>query len=236
MDKEIVLLTGASSGIGRAVATKLAAADFTVVLTARRSDLLAELEREIASNAGRAVAVPADVTVEDEVRHVVDECIATFGTAHALVHCAGWGAVKPLHETSTEEWRRTLDTNLTSLYFFAKYLLPHFFRQGHGHVVALSSIAGKEAFRDHTAYCASKFGLMGLLGALRKEARGRGITVTAVCPGATDTPYWDNIPGDWPRGKMMTAETVADAVVFALRQPESACLEELVVQPAGGPL
>jgi NADP-dependent 3-hydroxy acid dehydrogenase YdfG len=236
MDKEIVLLTGASSGIGRAVALKLAEAHHTVVLTARRGDILAKVARELTPSARGVMAIPADATAEDDVRRVVEDSLRAFGTIHALVHCAGWGTVKPLQEMTAEEWRRTLDTNLTSLFYFAKYLLPHFLRRRHGHLVALSSIAGREPFPNHTAYCASKFGLMGLLGALRKEVRGTGVTITAVCPGATDTPYWDDIPGDWPREKMMDAETVADAVLFALGQPESACLEELVLQPAGGAL
>lgn len=235
MDKEIVLLTGASSGIGRAVAVKLADARHTVVITGRAKERLAPLEKELSSRARRVLALPADLTREEEVRHLVEESLKTFGTVHALVHCAGWGTLKPLQETTPEAWRRTLDTNLTSLFLLTRALLPHFLRRGHGHVVALSSVAGRHPFRDHAAYCASKFGLMGMLGALRAEVRGKGVTVTSICPGPTDTPFWEGLGDAGPRGGMLRPETVADAVLFALGQPESACVEELVLQPAGGP-
>lgn len=234
MDKEIVLLTGASSGIGRAVALKLADAHHTVIVTARTKERLTPVEKEISARGRRVLALPADLTREEDVRGLVEESLKTFGTVHSIVHCAGWGTIKPVHETSPEEWRRTLDANLTSLFLLTRALLPHFLRRRHGRVVALSSVAGRHAFRDHAAYCASKFGLMGLLGALRAEVRGRGITVTAICPGPTDTPFWEGLGTPRPAA-ILHPEAVADAVLFALGQPESACVEELVIQPSGGP-
>ncbi len=236
MDQKIVLVTGASSGIGREVALKLAEAHQTVVLTARRREILEQLEREISARGRRVVAIQGDVTREGEVRHIVKESLKTFGAVDALVHCAGWGTAKPLSETSSDDFRRMIDSNLTSAYYLLKLLVPHFLKREKGQIVAVSSIAGKAGFPNHTAYCASKFGLMGLLAALRAEVQGKGITVTSICPGATDTPYWDDVPGDWPREKMMDPSTVADAVLFALNQPAAACVEELVIQPAGGPL
>jgi NADP-dependent 3-hydroxy acid dehydrogenase YdfG len=235
MEKKIILVTGASSGIGEAVARRLARERHTVVLTGRDRKKLESMERAMASEGQRVVAISGDVSVEADVRHIVAESLKTFGTVHALVHSAGVFRMNPLETTSTEEWREVLDTNLTSTYYLLKFLLPHFYKQGAGHVVALSSIAGKIGFDRETAYCASKWGLMGMLAALRLEAAPKGVKVTAILPGATLTPAWDSYPGPLPKDRLMTAESVADAVLFALAQPAAANVDELHLMPARDP-
>ena len=235
MDKKIVLVTGASSGIGEAVARRLARERYTVVLTGRNRSKLETMARTMAGEGLRVVAIPGDITVEAEVRSIVEESLKTFGTVNALVHSAGIFRMNPVEATPTEEFRQVMDTNLTSTYFLLKFLMPHFYKQGAGHIIALSSIAGKIGFPQETAYCASKWGLMGMLAALRMEAAPRGVKVTAILPGATLTPAWDTFTGELPADRLMSAESVADAVLFALSQPAAACVDELHLMPARDP-
>ena len=235
MDKKIVLVTGASSGIGEAVARRLAAEHHTVVLTGRNRFKLESMARAMAGEGQRVVAIAGDVTIEQDVRTIVAESLKTFGTVHALVHSAGIFRMNAVEATPTEEFRQVMDTNLTSTYFLLKFLMPQFYKQGDGHVVAIGSIAGKVGFPQETAYCASKWGLMGMLAALRMEAAPKGVKVTAILPGATLTPAWDTYPGELPTERLMSAESVADAVLFALSQPAAACVDELHLMPAKDP-
>lgn len=234
MRNEIVLVTGASSGIGEATARLLAANHYTVVLTARRRERLIALEKEMIDKGQRAVAIPGDIREEKDARMVVAEALKTFGTVHALVHSAGIFRMGPVQETPSEAFRDVMDTNLTSLFYLVKHLLPHLQRQAHGHVVGISSIMGKQVFAQETAYCASKWALMGFLGALREEVRAHNIQVTAISPGAVRTPSWDSFPGPIPEDRIMAPETVAEAVKYVLEQPAVACVDELVLAPTRG--
>ena len=235
MDKKIVLVTGATSGIGEAAARRLAALKHTLVLTGRNRKKLEEMERGMASAGQRVVAFAGDLTNEDDARFVVSEALGTFGVVQVLVHSAGIFWMNRAETTSAEEFRQVLDTNLTSLQHLLRYLLPHFYKEGYGHVVAISSIAGRAAFPSQTAYCSSKWGLMGYLGALRMEAAEKGVRVTAVMPGPTLTPEWDSCKGTVVLEKMLTAQNVAEAVAFVVDQPENACVEEMLLMPSRDP-
>lgn len=236
MKNEVVIVTGASSGIGEACARMLAERGWTVVLSARTKKKLQAIERELTDGGMRSLAIAGDVTKEEEARSVVVESLKTFGAVHAIVHAAGIFRMNRVEATPPSEFRQVIDTNLTSLFFLLRHLLPHMYKQNHGRVIAISSILGKEAFALESAYCASKWGLMGFLNALREEARSHDVTVTAVCPGATLTPSWNSFPGPLPEGKLLQAKTVAEAVAFALEQPKGACVDELVITPAKGPI
>lgn len=236
MKNEIVLVTGASSGIGEACARLLSERGYTVVLSARTKKKLQAIERELTDRGERALAISGDVTKDNDARNVINESLKTFGAIHAIVHSAGVFRMNRVEATSPEEFRQVLDTNLTSLFYLLRHLLPHMYKQQQGRIVAISSILGKEAYPSESAYCASKWGLMGFLKALREEARGHGVTVTAICPGATLTPSWDSYPKPLPEGKLIEAGTVASAVAFALEQPATTCVDELVITPAKGPM
>jgi len=236
MNNEIVLVTGASSGIGEACARLLSERGYTVVLCARTKKKLQAIERELTDRGERALAIAGDVTKDNDARNVINESLKTFGAIHAIVHSAGVFRMNRVEATSPEEFRQLLDTNLTSLFYLLRHLLPHMYKQKRGRIVAISSILGKDAYPSESAYCASKWGLMGFLKALREEARERGVTVTAICPGATLTPSWDSYPKPLPEGKLIEAGTVASAVAFALQQPPAACVDELVITPAKGPI
>ena len=235
MDKKVVIVTGATSGIGEAVAHKLAGLKHTVALTGRNRQKLEGMERAMSSAGQRVVAIPADLTQEEEARFVATEALKTFGAVQALVHSAGIFRLNPVESTPAEEFREVLDTNLTSLHFLLKVLMPHFYKESFGHVVVLSSIAARTGFASETAYCASKWGLMGYLESLRLEAEERGVRVTAILPGPTLTPAWRTFPAPLPTEKLLSPDTVAEAVAFALGQPANACVREMLLMPARDP-
>lgn len=237
MDKKIALVTGATSGIGEAIARRLAQEHHTVVLTGRNAKRLQTMEREMAKRGQRVVAIAGDLTREEEAQKVVAEALRTFGAVEVLVHSAGLFRVTRLEDSPAEEFRSVMDTNLTSLFFLSRALLPHFTKQGGGHIVAVSSVAARKGFPGETAYCASKWGLMGFLAALREEVRERGIRVTALLPGPTATHAWEPLRGKAALrlDRMMSAEMVAEAALAAINQPAIACVEEIVIAPTRDP-
>lgn len=235
MDRKIVLVTGASSGIGEASARLLAQRKHTVILSGRNGERLKGLERELASRGLRVVAIPADLTRDEEARTLVAEGLKTFGAVDVLLHGAGVFQVGRLEETSPEEFRRVLDTNLTALHHLLRHLLPHFYGRKKGHVLAVGSVAARRAWPLETAYCASKFGMVGMLEALRAEGRERGLKVTLLHPGPTATPIWSAFPGKAPLERMLKPETVAEAAAFLLDMPPEALPEELTLTPAEDP-
>lgn len=195
---KVAIVTGASSGIGRATARLFAEEGAKVVVSGRRQDELDSLVAEIDATGGHAVAVAGDVRSEDHAVALVDKAVSRFGGLDIAFNNAGsLGAAGPASDITIEGWRDTLDTNLTSAFLGAKHQLPAMLRRGGGSLVFTSSFVGCTAgFPGMAAYAASKAGLVGLTRALAAEFGGRGIRVNAVLPGATDTPSnAANLPG-----------------------------------------
>lgn len=183
------IVTGASSGIGRAAALLFAEHGASVVLTARRQDRLASITEEIERKGGRAIAVPGDVTSEAHCRNLVETTLDRYGRLDIAFNNAGLtGSGVPLHETGTDEWHQTLQTNLTSGYLCAKYQLPAMLRQGAGSIIFTSSFVGNACgLAGMAAYGAAKAGLVGLMKGLAAETGRAGIRVNALLPGGVDT-------------------------------------------------
>ena len=234
--RRLALVTGASGGIGGAVSRALAASGWEVALAARRAEPLGALAREIAARGGRALALPTDLTREDEVERLVRAVDEAWGRLDLLVHAAGYGRFSPLAETSLAEWERTLAANLTAVFLLSRASLGLLARGHEPQIMALISVAARRDFAGNAAYGAAKAGLLGLVGVMREELRPRGIRVTALIPGATDTPFWDRAGGHWDRSRMMRPETVARLVVAAAAVPAEAAVEEITIRPAGGDL
>jgi NAD(P)-dependent dehydrogenase (short-subunit alcohol dehydrogenase family) len=235
--KQIALVTGAGRGIGRSVSLALAREGVALALVARTEPEL----RRVAAMAGRrgspeAVPIPADVTSPDDVRRLMQEARRRWKRLDVLVNNAGTATFAPLEETEPEAWEQTLRLNLTAPYLVLREAVPLLEAAGSAHVFQMVSAAGRRAFPNCAAYCASKFGLMGLTEVVRQELRGRGIKVTAVLPGAVGTGLWDGIPGDWDRPKMLRPDDVAHAVVSAWKEPATSFTEEIVLGPVGGDL
>ncbi len=224
------VVTGASRGIGLAIARALAAAGADVALVARSADRLRD---EAARLGARAFAAPCDVADAPAVERLAGEIGARWPDgADVLVSNAGVFGLAAVHATEPEEFRRTLDTNLVAPFLFVRALLPAMLARRAGHVVTIGSIADRAAFPQNGAYAASKFGARALHEVLRAELRGSGVRASLVSPGPTDTPLWDpldpdNRPGFTPRAQMLPADAVASAVLYVLAQPPSVNVDEL---------
>jgi NAD(P)-dependent dehydrogenase (short-subunit alcohol dehydrogenase family) len=234
----VAVITGAGSGVGRAVARALAGAGATSVLVGRNAEPLRETAALVAVAGGEALVLPADVTDETAVAEVFTRAATTFGGIDAAILAAGIGRYGPIASYSLADWEATLATNLTGPFLCARAAIPHLRQRGGGAIIAVSSGAGKQGYPQLAAYSASKFGLMGFLQGLAGEVADDGIKVSAVVPGSILTPFGGRsvaekraaIAAD-PGKKYLEPEDVAEAVLFLLRQPRRAWTQELNVWP-----
>lgn len=226
------LVTGASRGIGRAVARRLADAGAEVHLVARSEGALQLLATETGGHAW-----PADLTDEAEVWDGLDRLQERLdGPPDVVVNAAGVFDVAPLAETSVEVFDRNVRVNLRGTFLVLRTLLPAMLERGSGHLVQVGSVAGRKAFPGNAAYSASKYGLRGMHEVLLEEIRGTGVRATLVEPAATDTAIWDPMePDDDPnlpdREQMLRPGDVAEAVLFAVSRPEGVHVPVLPVEP-----
>jgi len=228
------MVTGAGSGIGRAVAQQAAGAGWRVTLVGRRREALEETARLAG---GATLVAAADVANAAAVAGVVAATLAKFGRIDALVHCAGTNiAQRSWENLSAADYRHVLGANLDGAFHCAQAVLPAMRQQGAGTIVVINSEAGRIAnTKAGAAYVASKFGLAGLVQSLNAEERGRGIRACSIFPGDVNTPLLDRRPVPPPaeaRVKMLQPADVAAAVWLALTLPPRAIVEELIIRPA----
>ncbi|HZH42853.1 MAG TPA: SDR family NAD(P)-dependent oxidoreductase [Lysobacter sp.] len=223
---KVVVLTGASSGFGRAVALKAADRGATVVLAARRADVLQQLEREIAARGGRALAVPTDVAREEDMARLAETALARYGRIDVWVNNAGVGALGAFDQVPLADHRRIIDVNVGGVLIGSHVALRQFRRQGAGTLVNIGSVTSKVPQPYYASYTASKHAVLGFGLALHQELRlqkARGIRVATVLPFAADTPFWDHAAtynGRAPRMVLMdTADEVAEAIVATMLRP-----------------
>lgn len=229
------LVTGASRGIGAELARRLVADGARVALVARGREALATLARELGD---AAIPVPCDVGDADAVtRATARVAELAGGSPDILVNNAGVFAIAPAHETSVDDFRRTLDVNLVAPFALARAFLPAMRARRSGHLITVGSIADRTTFPGNSAYAASKHGLRALHEVLRAELRGTGVRATLVSPGPVDTELWDPIdpdsrPGFTPRARMLSAAAVADAIRWVLLAPADVNVDELRLSSA----
>ncbi len=222
-DPPIVAITGASAGIGRATARRLARGGAAVVVSARREDRLRALVREIESAGGRAVAVVADVTREADMQRLVGSTVDRFGRLDVMMCNAGFG-IEGSADVSTDLMRQMLEVNYLGTFYGARAALPVFRRQRAGHLIFVSSIVGKRGVPLMGAYSATKFAQVGLAECLRAELAGSGIHVSVVLPVSTDTEFMavmQEMCGvrSRARGPRQSAEQVAEAIARGIFRP-----------------
>lgn len=227
------VVSGGGSGIGRAVALELARRGYPLALLGRRR---AALEETLAAAGGEGMALPCDVRDPVAVEAAARAVEARWGAAEVVVPAAGAAALAPFAELAPEDFATMLEVNLTGTFLLLRALLPAMRRRRCGLLLPILSVAARQGFPGWAGYCASKWGLAGMVAALRPELAGSGVRLCALYPGATDTPIWDELPGSWDRGAMIAVEEVARAVAFALDADPSATIEEIVLAPAGGAL
>lgn len=233
------LITGASSGLGRAVAHALAAAGVAVTLVARGEEDLSEVAAEITRAGGRALSHPADLADGPQAAVAVGSAIDAFGRLDILVNAAGTDAPGTIEELDAEGWDRTLDVNLRAPFLLAKAAFPYMRASGRGTIVNVSSVAGKKGWAGAAAYCASKFGLAGLTQSLADEGREHGIRAIILYPGAMATAWgaWspeERRDGDdtvAPPDEVLPAEQVADFIAWFAASPPGFVLTEGIVLP-----
>jgi NADP-dependent 3-hydroxy acid dehydrogenase YdfG len=224
---KVALVTGASRGIGLAVAEALHATGMHVVRLAR------SLRNRTSE---RMTDIAGDVTKPADVQSAVDQVVGALGVPDIVVNNAGIFLIKPLAETRLEDFTDTLTTNLTSAFLLAHAIVPKMVQRGSGHLVTIGSISDYIGFPGSTAYAASKFGLRGMHEVIRAETARSGVRTTLVSPGPVDTDIWDPVdpdskPGFTKRKDMMRAEDIAQAVVYAVTQPEHVAVTEIRLLP-----
>jgi len=232
---KVALVTGASRGIGLAIAAALAAEGCAVVITARNQTALKKAAAKLARHRTSILPVVCDVRHPHALARLFAAVKRRFHRVDILINNAGVGhAGLPVGRLPLDAWKEVIETNLTGMFLVTQATLP-LMKQG-SVIVNNLSIAAKRVFPGSSAYNASKHGALGLTNTLREELRELGIRVIALLPGATETAIWNTLWPDAPRQKMMSPKTVAQAVVSALSLPEQSTVEELTILPSAGTL
>ena len=217
---KVVIVTGASSGIGRAAAVEFARKNASVVLAARRLAKLQELQDEISSFNKECLAVKTDVTQEDQVVALFEQTRQRFGRLDILINNAGRGLRSAITAISWDDWQSVLHTNLTSVFLCAREALKFMIPQKNGHIITVCSIAGLYGTPQYAAYCAAKHGVTGFQRSLKWESGKHGIKVSTIFPGRTDTEFFDVYPQRPKRSQMLSSQHLAAYLVCtAERRP-----------------
>jgi len=226
------LITGASRGIGRAIAEKLAAAEVTLLLHGRDTVALAETRKAVAPHCAKVILLVHDLAkpsgVSDLIAEIGDQRI------DLLVNNAGVAVVKPFAEITQIEWEQTVGVNITAPFMLTQAFAPKM--PPGSSIVNILSVAAKTGFPNWSAYCMSKFALEGFSQSVREELRDRKIRMINIYPAATATSIWNNVEGEWPRDKMILPEHVASAVAYALSRPTDVALENITLSSLTGNL
>ena len=230
----VAIITGAGRGIGRAVATALAAEGAAVVLAARTRSELAATAGEIRAAGARALIVPTDITQDNAAGALVDQTLAEFGRVDILVNAAGVASFGAVAEAKTDDWGPMLAVNLRGTMLCCHAVLPAMARQRRGTIVNVGSIAAARAIPGAAVYAATKAGVLAFSRVLAEELRSVSVRVGVVLAGAVDTPLWDTIPSSPDRTRMLRPSDVARVVVVMATLPPGASLEEMTLLPAGG--
>jgi NADP-dependent 3-hydroxy acid dehydrogenase YdfG len=236
---KVVVITGASSGLGEATARLLSAEGASVVLGARRVERLKSLADELTAKGGKALAVATDVTHCDQVKRLVDAAVQTFGRIDVMINNAGLMPHSPLERLKIDDWNRTIDVNIKGVLYGIAAALPYMKQQKAGHFINVSSVAGHKVTPNGAVYCATKHAVRALSEGLRVEVKPYNIRTTIISPGAVATELPDSITEPDVADRIHTfykeyaipADSFARAVAFAMSQPEDVDVNEILFRP-----
>ncbi|MEP6898023.1 MAG: SDR family oxidoreductase [Rhodanobacter sp.] len=236
---KVIIITGASSGMGEAATRHLAAQGARVVLAARRSDRIDTLAEEITKAGGKAVAVVTDVTRPIDMQKVATAAMEAFGRIDVLVNNAGVMPLSPIERLKIDEWDRMIDVNLKGVLYGVAAVLPHMQAQKSGHIINTASVAAYKVFPGSAVYSATKFAVRGLTEGLRQEVKPYNIRTTLISPGAVKTELLEQISDkdvqsanqDYVGRVGISADSYARVAAFAISQPEDVDINELVFRP-----
>lgn len=233
------IVTGASSGIGKATAIAFAKSGIEVALVSRSASKLNTVAEEIQrTTQSKAAVYTLDLAAVNQVANQIAEICKSFGPVDILVNNAGMGYTNPLAKTTLEDWHKILELNLTSVFQCIQGVLPQMRDRTTGTIINVASIAAANAFPNWGAYSVSKAGLIALGKTLGVEERGNGIRTITISPGSVNTHLWDTdtVQADFDRSAMLTPEIVAQSILHAALMPREAVIEEMTIMPSGGAL
>ena len=233
LSHEIAIVTGGSRGIGLAIAHALGRLGARVALCATTAGSAGRAVSTLQAHGISALGLAADVSDATSVRRFVDTVHTELGDASVLVNNAGVGVFHPAHEIAERDWDRVLDTNLKGAWLMSREVVPRMIRHKRGHIIHIASLAGKNTFAGGGAYCASKWGLRGLAGAMAEDLRGFGIRVSVVCPGTVQTGFSSHAGKDPSR--MLQPEDVAHVVEMLVLQSPQSFVSEVDLRPTQKP-
>jgi len=231
LNGRVVVVTGGSTGIGRAVATRFAEEGCRVAVCARSEETLREAEAAIRAAGGEALAVVADVAREDDVGRLRDEVASRLGPASILVNNAGIGVFGSILDLGTADYDRVFDTNVKGVFLCTRAFAPDMVEAGDGVIVNVASIAGKNHFAGGSIYAASKHAVLGMSKCAMLDLRSKGVRVLAICPGSVATPFFDGTGRTPDPAKVLSAEDVAETVLHAVRMSDRGTLSEIEIRP-----
>jgi NADP-dependent 3-hydroxy acid dehydrogenase YdfG len=237
--KKVVVITGASSGMGEAAAKHLSTLGATVVLGARRTDRIEKLAKEINDNGGKALAIAVDVTQREQVKSLVDTTVAEFGRVDVIINNAGIMPLSLVESLHVDEWDKMIDVNLKGVLNGIAAVLPYMKEQKSGQIINTSSVAGHKVFNGSAVYSATKFAVRALTEGLRMEVKPYNIRTTIVCPGAVKTELLEQITDadvkqaneDYVGAVGISPDSFARVVAFAISQPEDVDINEIIFRP-----
>ncbi|MCG9889692.1 MAG: SDR family oxidoreductase [Thermosynechococcaceae cyanobacterium MS004] len=234
---KVIIITGASSGLGEATAQRLASSGAKLMLAARRQDRLEKLVNAIAQAGGTAAYRVTDVTDRAQVEALAQETLKTYGRIDVLINNAGLMPLSPLDQVKVEEWDRMIDVNIKGVLYGIAAVLPTLRQQHSGHVINVSSVAGHKVFPASAVYCATKYAVKAISEGLRLESRGE-IRVTNVSPGAVATELTQTITDQDAAAGMnalykiaIEPDAIARAIAFAIEQPGDVDINEMIIRP-----
>ena len=230
---QVAVVTGASRGIGLAIARRLGQMGARVSLCARNAANLERAASGLRAAGIQVLALRTDVTRGDEVASLVAETHRAFGPVDILVNNAGIGIFGPFQEQTETDWNAIMDTNLKSVFLVSRAVAPEMIRRKTGHIINIGSLAGKSTFANGAVYCATKWGLLGLTGCMAEELRAHGIRVSAICPGSVATEFSPHAGKDPAR--MLQPEDVAHAVAALVTQAPGSFISEVLMRPTQKP-
>lgn len=237
IQNKVVIITGASSGLGEATAHRLAKAGAKLMLAARRENRLKDLVSKIEQNGGTAQYQVTDVTDRSQVEALAKATHQAYGRIDVLVNNAGLMPLSPLDETKVDEWDRMIDVNIKGVLYNIAAVLPIMRQQQSGHIINLSSVAGHQVFPAGAVYCATKFAVKAISEGIRQESNGQ-IRSTNISPGAVDTELTNTISHEETAQGVnqlysiaIDADAIARAISFAIEQPDDVDINEMIIRP-----
>jgi NADP-dependent 3-hydroxy acid dehydrogenase YdfG len=232
IDGKVAVVTGAGRGIGRAIAIELGKMGARLVLAARSAPELEETARAI----GSASVMRTDVRRLEDIHNLLDQTAASLGPVDILVNAAGIGVFGRLAAFRDEDYEAILETNLRSIFYACRRVLPSMMERKTGHIINIASIAGKVGTATRAVYCASKFGVVGFTEALAEEVREHGVRVSLICPGSTDTSFSSDPNREGKsRSRMLSPSDIAHAVRMIVTQEPNSFISEVIIRPAQKP-